>query len=782
MKAKNITNNHDNVQGKYGLISMIAMIIGIVVASGIFVKNGEIIDTTGSAIIAMMAWVIGGLIVVCVMIGFLEITSSTKLSKEQGTVLAWSKKFLGDNFAIIIGFYITFVYLPLLTIALAFFAANYFGGSLVAAFGIEQIKPMTGFLFITFLGFGFMLFATLINSFTSKPGKVFQNVGTVIKMIPLVVVMFVAILAVFSIVSANDVPNEVFNPNSPINNINGKATPTQYLTLSLMALPAVLFSFDGFLYADSLSLEAKSENTYKNALIISMIVTILIYILYSLSTMILADSSLFGDENANPFSITTIMLNIFPNQKWIAPTLALLIMISVLVAVNGLSSALSRNIADASQQNLIRDKNGELMKRNKAMIPQNSAIRSIAIMVFFGVLYRSCDALAFNWSETNYLNGGDLAMTAVATNVAAVVMFIFYSMILAGGISNRKTKKVEVEKTRGFIFFSFVSILALISSSLFFFIILFITPLIDIIQSSDPNNLANRAYIGQVITTLFTVLFLLAIIFYNKKRIKNVDFNSYKTKKTVKWTYDNLVPYNEFEKYFYVNTEWSELIKKDTIPDYNWYIKQKKLEDEKVKTIQEKIRESYLFKKLQEKKDAAKKDNKEPPKLKKGDKEPVIKKEKNSKNPVTKTKIIQEIPVTETKIIQEIPVTKTEIIQENLVTKPEIIPQENDPLFQLKTTAKKLKIVYDEKTSEFYLNKIINDFKAITKQQLKDKFIEKGIKLKRQGTKVMMFNLMIEFDNLNVTEIQENLTKLNISFPDNQTKGELFSLLISKRT
>jgi amino acid transporter len=79
------------------------------------------------------------------------------------------------------------------------------------------------FLFVTIFAY---LFASLfygVNAFTQKPGKIFQNTGTIIKLIPLFLLIFLGILVAANAFSpANEAFDNggnfnFFDPNAAFN-------------------------------------------------------------------------------------------------------------------------------------------------------------------------------------------------------------------------------------------------------------------------------------------------------------------------------------------------------------------------------------------------------------------------------------------------------------------------------------------------------------------------------------------------------------------------------------
>ena len=53
------------LEKKYGLITAIAMVVGIVIGSGVFFKAEKVLNATGGNVtLGILAWVIGGVIMI----------------------------------------------------------------------------------------------------------------------------------------------------------------------------------------------------------------------------------------------------------------------------------------------------------------------------------------------------------------------------------------------------------------------------------------------------------------------------------------------------------------------------------------------------------------------------------------------------------------------------------------------------------------------------------------------------------------------------------------------
>lgn len=75
----------NKLEKKYGLITAICMVVGIVVGSGVFFKAQDILNMTqGNMPLGILAWIIGGIIMLVCSINFS--TFATHFEKVNGVV------------------------------------------------------------------------------------------------------------------------------------------------------------------------------------------------------------------------------------------------------------------------------------------------------------------------------------------------------------------------------------------------------------------------------------------------------------------------------------------------------------------------------------------------------------------------------------------------------------------------------------------------------------------------------------------------------------------------
>ena len=75
----------EKVKKQYGLWTGIAMVIGIVIGSGVFLKAGGVLASSGGDLkISILAWFIG--VVIMVSSGFCFAVYATRITKYNGVV------------------------------------------------------------------------------------------------------------------------------------------------------------------------------------------------------------------------------------------------------------------------------------------------------------------------------------------------------------------------------------------------------------------------------------------------------------------------------------------------------------------------------------------------------------------------------------------------------------------------------------------------------------------------------------------------------------------------
>ncbi|NQX83687.1 MAG: APC family permease [Mycoplasmataceae bacterium] len=415
--------------GKFGFFSIFVTIVGTVIGAGIFFKADSIYATTGSTIVSMISWIVAGVFILIMAVACLEIVSSSKNTDEAGTLSNWASKFVSPKFGTYVGLFLIFVYMPLTIIPLTQFTTDFISS---AATGNATFNDMWVNVLITFAIFSLL---TIINLHSSKTSRFIQLGGTIIKLIPLSLILISSL--VFIIVDPG--MSNFYNDTANIHSMSGG---TMFQTL-MLALPAVLFAYDGFIYAGSLQNETKKKGTFKSALVFGILFIVFIY------TMLAFGLYGSGDINAdNPFSVSSVVVSVFGDEvgSWMNVIISITIVISISTGLNGFITSGNRSFSSMSETNLIRDDNKKQQERNKGGVPYHSA-RNLAFInfVWFIIIYTATTFISISSGSF------DEFIINVLSEFAVIIEFMLIGIIMLGGILNRKTKKVKVDKHKFFI-------------------------------------------------------------------------------------------------------------------------------------------------------------------------------------------------------------------------------------------------------------------------------------------------------------------------------------------
>ncbi len=533
---------------EFGLLSMIAMVMGIVIGSGIFAKNAGLVGTNGSMYITFASWLVGAFLVLAIVIAFLELFTMTEKANEQSTYANWGRMLINPTFAKIAGVYFIYVNLPISIVTMAYFAGNRIVDVVfVSWMGVNVL--WTYFLIRVIVVMALLSYFFTINGFYTKPGKYLQNIGTTVKVIPLAFVFFLfVIMMMVDFNSLNPIFAKDFNAalreTSGINNqgVSG-------LLVFAATMPAIIFVFDGFLTSGSLSKEAKTKTTYRSAVLIGIIAITVVYLTYSFGVFSLGDPFIYNGNNLswaeynklslveqanvsmneNFGEINNAITAVWANAEWFGDIITLIVAISIVTSVSGITMSCMRGVADLSANNLIADPEGKAITRNE----HNSLPGAMKIVVMLSIGYFAIDTLldviaipSDSWTtDTNFhLTAG----SDFFSNLTSVGSFIIMATLLAAGIHNRRTGKVDSEKFKVFIPAAVIAISTLIIIVAIYSLQLFWFNTDAAVGSQEYWNYL-RIYLVQIIVAILWVILTPIWFIYLKSRIS----------KTTKEQFDN---------------------------------------------------------------------------------------------------------------------------------------------------------------------------------------------------------------------------------------------------
>ncbi|MBL7665094.1 MAG: amino acid permease [Bacteriovoracaceae bacterium] len=282
------------------LITAISVVIGCVIGSGVFVKPGRVLVATGSSNLAILAWILGGIISLA---GGLTIAEIAFRIPKTGGVYTYMEELYGKTMGFVCGWVQTVIYGPALFAALAMF----FASLLIPFLGLSEgtLKPIS--LIAVYL-------LAAICAISTKTSALIQNATTLIKLLP---ILAIGILGLFM----------------GEQTIFGVALPevTERAGLSAAVL-ATLWAYDGWMQVANIAGEL--ENPAKNlprAIVIGILTVMSAYLLVNISLFHVLDHAQIAELGERAASQAAVV--IFGS---IGGTLISLgILVSIFGALNG---------------------------------------------------------------------------------------------------------------------------------------------------------------------------------------------------------------------------------------------------------------------------------------------------------------------------------------------------------------------------------------------------------------------------------------------------------------
>jgi APA family basic amino acid/polyamine antiporter len=350
--------NNNQLEKRYGLFTAICMVVGIVIGSGVFFKAQDILKYTGgNMLLGILAWVIGGIVMIICAFNFANF--ATKYSKVNG-VVDYAEAAVGEKYGYMMGWFVSTVYYPAMTSVLAWVSARY----TLVLFGIGGLTALSSGLCLA-LGAFYLILAYAVNVISPKIAGKFQVSATVVKLIPLAIMVIVGTIA--GLVNGNTA--EAFA--SAI-----QSSGTDFGSV-FAGVAAAAFAYEGWIIATSVNAELKdSKRNLPIALVAGTILIMLIYILYFIGLTGGASVDVLINDGA-----TTAFKNLFGNVG--GTILSVFIVISCLGTLNGLMLACTR----APYSIAIRDHgpNPEMFASvdQKSNMPANSGVLGLLFCGFW---------------------------------------------------------------------------------------------------------------------------------------------------------------------------------------------------------------------------------------------------------------------------------------------------------------------------------------------------------------------------------------------------------------
>ncbi|AKP46028.1 APC family permease [Bacillus smithii] len=226
-----------------GFVVATSIVIGTVIGSGIFMKPGIVLASSGGSTMALWAWIIGGIITLASGLTIAEV--SVKIPKTGG-LYAYLEEVYGKFWGFLCGWMQTIIYGPAVIGALGL----YFGSLVADLVGLSE----TGKLFVSVSS---VLFLFILNAIGTNLGGFIQSLLTVAKLVP------IAMIAVFGIWHGDS-------------HITGMSSGNSQSISMGAAVLATLWAYDGWMNVGFMAGEMKNPSKTLPKAIITGIAAVMI--------------------------------------------------------------------------------------------------------------------------------------------------------------------------------------------------------------------------------------------------------------------------------------------------------------------------------------------------------------------------------------------------------------------------------------------------------------------------------------------------------------------------
>ena len=297
---------------RYSLFTAICLIVGICIGSGIFFKSDNILIATGGNVALGVAMML--LAATTIVFGGLTLARFAARTTGHGGLIAYAEEFLGPRRAAFIGWNFTFLYMPVVCSVLSW---------VVGVYACMTFNLPGTFAWQMGIGLVFLLACTAWNILWPTLSGYFQNLTTLAKALPLVLVGVIGLMV-----------------NDPVAQLSSDiAAAPAAGTAWIAAAAPIAFAFDGWSSAVSIAPELKdARRNLPRALVAAPIIILVLYLGYFVGI-----SCFLGPQTvieAGDASLSLMFVKLFGEQAGALPNV--IAFIAVLGGANGMVLATLR--------------------------------------------------------------------------------------------------------------------------------------------------------------------------------------------------------------------------------------------------------------------------------------------------------------------------------------------------------------------------------------------------------------------------------------------------------
>lgn len=385
---------------KYGLLTAISMVVGIVIGSGVFFKAEKILGVTGGDLpLGILAWVIGG--VIMMICSYVFAVMATKYEYVNG-VVDYSEVTVGKKYGYMMGWFFATIYYPTLTSVLAWVSARYtavlFGWSIVG----PECMVIAAF---------FLVASYAINALSPKIAGKFQVTTTVIKLIPLLLMGVVGLIV--GLTSGMTMQNFTH----AVSEVTSKSGAL------LTAVCATSFAYEGWVIATSINAELRdAKKNLPIALLVGAAIVIVVYILYYVGLAgVVSNATLMenGQEGAR-LAFSALFSNVGGTLLFV------FVIISCLGTLNGLMMGCTRGFYSLAVRNVGPDPETFKELSPKTNMATNSSALGLLLAALWLAYFYGANLVEKSWFGVMSFDSSELPIiTVYAMYIPMFIAFLF---------------------------------------------------------------------------------------------------------------------------------------------------------------------------------------------------------------------------------------------------------------------------------------------------------------------------------------------------------------------
>jgi basic amino acid/polyamine antiporter, APA family len=211
-----------------GFAVAFSLVVGTTIGSGVFMKPGEVLEYTGGSTMALLAWLLGGVITLASGLTVAEVSAQIP---KTGGLYVYMEEAYGKVWGYLSGWVQTVIYGPAIIGALGL----YMGSMVTFLFGWEKE-------WAPWIGIGTVFFMAFVNSLGTKYAGWVQTVSTGAKLIPIVLII------VFGL----------WKGQAPVFGADSGSSAAEFSMGA--AILATLFAYDGWILVGSVAGEMKNPS------------------------------------------------------------------------------------------------------------------------------------------------------------------------------------------------------------------------------------------------------------------------------------------------------------------------------------------------------------------------------------------------------------------------------------------------------------------------------------------------------------------------------------------